>query len=535
MMITILGVFFLPAIASADDPPPVGNGPDRYQVITVGVQQTEWWMARWKQDEIVCSFFVDHPGLPNEVDISSACDKKIFQEWEATNTACHEKDPKDCPGFYFINISQKDSQKEVLVKLAPPKVLVRLESCEMDEHGWCTEQPYLVLTGVEPLPNEKITAIHGYAGEDPFECEGDQCVFKLSETSPRGVRLSFWADSSFGDQSAVFDALVKVIKDPNENRLLDHWQVDVFSTQWDGPEIASCAAVWETFRPEEGLPNWLTTPVNTTSLRTNIPYEYLASNLIRQGVTEASSCPDGGLFPDGSINACGIEAAKLDVEQWQNRFDKVILKVAKQKEVPAQLLKNLFSRESQFWPGVFRNGEDVGLGQMTEGGADTALLWNPAFYNIFCPLVLDREVCLAYGYSNLSLAQKQILQGALVNSVDARCDNCPLGLDLTRADFSIGIFAHTLLANCEQAGKIVENVSGEKPGVITDFETMWKFTLVNYNAGSGCLSDAVTNAYDPGLEPPLAWESVAANLDLFCPGSVDYVNDISAERPNITP
>jgi hypothetical protein len=86
------------------------------------------------------------------------------------------------------------------------------------------------------------------------------------------------------------------------------------------------------------------------------------------------------------------------------------------------------------------------------------------------------------------------------------------------------------LANCEQAGKIVENVTGDKPGLTTDFETMWKFTLVNYNAGSGCLSDAVTNAYDPSIDQTVSWDNVAANLNLFCPGAVDYVNDISTDR-----
>lgn len=528
--IAFVSVLFMPQFAKAEDPDPDKEGPDRYQSISVDVELVEWWMARWKKDEIVCSFFVDHPGLPNSVDISSACEKEIFTEWEKNNSACTEKDPKDCPGFYFINISQKSSQKELIVKLPSPSVTVRLDNCELDEKGWCTAQPNLVLTGIEPLPNERITAIHGYAGEDSFDCEGDGCIFKLSETSADGVRLTFWADSSYGDHSATFDALVRVTKDPNDKRLLERWQVDVFSTQWEGPEIASCAAVWETFRPEEGLPNWLTTPKNSTGLKSNIPYDYLASNLIQQGVTNASQCPDGGLFSDGSVNACGLEAAKKDVEEWQNRFDKVILKVSKQKEVPAQLLKNLFSRESQFWPGVFRNGKDVGLGQMTEGGADTALLWNPIFYNGFCPLVLDVEVCQTYGYANLSKNQQLLLQGALVNSVDARCDTCPLGLDLSRADFSIGIFAHTLLANCEQAGKIVENVTGDKPGLSTDLETMWKFTLVNYNAGSGCLSDAVTNAYDPSIDQTVSWDNVAANLNLFCPGAVDYVNDISTDR-----
>jgi hypothetical protein len=88
-----------------------------------------------------------------------------------------------------------------------------------------------------------------------------------------------------------------------------------------------------------------------------------------------------------------------------------------------------------------------------------------------------------------------LLRGALVGSVDARCADCPLGLDLSRADFSVGVFARTMLANCEQAGKIVQDVTGEMPGSVVDYETLWRFTLVNYNAGSGCLAIAINQAF----------------------------------------
>jgi len=44
------------------------------------------------------------------------------------------------------------------------------------------------------------------------------------------------------------------------------------------------------------------------------------------------------------------------------------------RHLPAQLLKNLFARQSQFWPGVFRDNPDAGLSQLTENGADPALL-----------------------------------------------------------------------------------------------------------------------------------------------------------------
>ena len=311
--------------------------------------------------------------------------------------------------------------------------------------------------------------------------------------------------------------------------------MDVLSSQWTGAPIASCAAAWDSFPPPDGLPEWLNTPDTVDELRTNIPYSYLAANLITQGVVDVSACSNGGLLSDGSASACGLKAAAPVVQEWQNRFDELILSVAQNYKVPAQLLKNLFSRESQFWPGVFRNGKDVGLGQLTEGGADTALLWNPSFYNQFCPLVLDKSLCESVGFSNLSDAHKALLRGALVGSVDARCADCPLGLDLSRADFSVGVFARTMLANCEQAGKIVQDVTGKMPGLAVDYETLWRFTLVNYNAGSGCLAIAINQAYIPKADVPLSWDGVASILNGACPGSVDYVNDISKVTAPETP
>lgn len=525
-------------LAAGPTPLPLPPGADRFTSMTVDITLVEWWLTAWRDNKVSCSFYVDYEGLPTDSDIYSACGQELYDQWKANSTPCAEEDITACPGYYFIQVSSKPDKREVIVKLPPPDVRISLEGCQADSSGWCTQQPSLVLTASEPLPNESITSISGFAGPDQYTCQGSSCTFKLSNTASAGIRLSFWAYSSYGDSSQAFDALLRVINDGVENnRLTPRWYVDVISSQWDGAPIPSCSAAWEAFPPTEGLPSWLTTPATSGDLRSNIPYDYLAANLISQGVTDVSACPDGGLFSDGSANACGLKAATPDVQNWQNRFDELIFKVAKEGDVPAQLLKNLFSRESQFWPGVFRNGNDVGLGQMTEGGADTTLLWNPSFYEQFCPLVLDKKVCQASGFSQLEPAEQSLLRGALVGSVDARCADCPLGLDLSRADFSVGVFAHTLLANCEQAGKIVQNVSGLTPGRVVDFETLWRFTLVNYNAGSGCLADAISQAYDSTGQVPLSWDGVAAALDVVCPGAASYVADVSrpAESAQPTP
>jgi hypothetical protein len=305
------------------------------------------------------------------------------------------------------------------------------------------------------------------------------------------------------------------------------WYVDVLSSQWTGQSLASCAQSWRVLPPVGGPPAWLATPNQASDLATHIPYSYLAANLIRQRVVDVSMCSDSGLNVDGlTASQCGLTAARQAVDDWQNRFDGLILDVARQTGVPAQLLKNLFARESQFWPGVILTGGDTGLGQLTDRGADTTLMWNPSFYHQFCPLALDSNTC-SKDYLDLEPEQQEMLRGALVRSVNANCATCPLGIDIARADFSISVFAHTLMANCEQTSQVVWNYNQRKmPGELgITYEDMWKFTLVNYNAGGGCLGAA----FDAALakREPLTWERVSLYLEPACQGAVDYINDIS--------
>jgi hypothetical protein len=242
---------------------------------------------------------------------------------------------------------------------------------------------------------------------------------------------------------------------------------------------------------------------------------------------DVSSCPDGGLLSEGTgASPCGLAAAQGAVTEWQNRFDGLIIEVAHETGVPAQMLKNLFARESQFWPGTVLPGGDTGLGQITDLGADTTLLWNPSFYNSFCPLVLTDETC-GKGYMNLEQDQQEMLRFALVNSVNAACADCPLGIDLQRADYSVKVFAHTLMANCQQASQVVWNYSEKKmPGQLNiSYEDMWKFSLVNYNAGGGCLADALQTTMTK--KEALTWDNVSKYLAPACRAAIGYVEDIS--------
>lgn len=514
-------------VPDSNPPPP---GPDRFSVITMEYTAYEWHLLAWKNKKFACAIIVDHEDMPLPGEVYRDCGTLIYQKW-ITQPPCVVNDIKNCEGYYAVQVNSEKKEKEIALELPAASAWVSLEDCEpvySTATNICETKPTLVIKGMEPLPNESIIRIEGtYDGEAFFCDDTDTCKFRIPETDEDGVTVQFWSYSTYGDSSFVYNAQVRVkqVDEGDPDQL--YWYVDVLSPQWQGEVTATCADTWGVFPPVGGAPEWLSTPAQSEDLSSDIPYTYLAANLILQGVVDARSCPDGGLSPGNVANQCGLEKSRDAVREWQNQFDGLILETAKETSVPAFLLKNLFARESQFWPGIFQGAADIGLGQLTENGADTALFWNRSFYNQFCPLVMDSEMC-GEGYANLEEDQQIALRRALVGNVNATCEECPLGLDLSQADFSVGVFANTLIANCEQTAQVIYNYTGSQTDQAASYEDLWKFTLVNYNAGGGCLAEAVSVANGAnGL--PLTWEMVSPHLIGACSGAVDYVNDISEQ------
>jgi hypothetical protein len=513
-----------PLPASASNPPP---GPDRYTFITVQYTAFSWGLATWKDQLSLCSIIVDHEGMPFPGEIYRDCGKTIYDKW-IVQKPCMSTNKRDCTGFYVFPINSWPAEKELPAELPPATVWISLEGCEpvlSTSTNICETPPTLVITGQEPLPDETIIRVEGTYDDRPFDCNGTNvCKFEIPGTTEEGVKVEFWSFSSYGDSSLVYSAQVRVQKVDEGNPDQLYWYADVLSSQWQGQAVATCSDSWSVFPPVGGPPEWLTTPTQSEELSSDIPYTYLAANLILQGVVDASACVDGGLLPDGGVNQCGLEQSRPAVIEWQNQFDALILSTAEETAVPARLLKNLFARESQFWPGLNQGRDDAGLGQLTEDGADTTLFWNGPFYEQFCPFVLSGDSC-GNGYTHLKEEEQVELRRALVRSVNATCQDCPLGIDLTQADFSVGVFAHTMIANCEQTGQVINNYTDQIPGEIASYEDLWKFTLVNYNAGGGCLAEAITHALGQDLK--LTWDNVSPFLTGACSGAIDYVNDIS--------
>ena len=84
---------------------------------------------------------------------------------------------------------------------------------------------------------------------------------------------------------------------------------------------------------------------------------------------------------------------------------------------------------------------------------------------------------------------------------------------------------HTLLADCEQTGQVVFNTVGHDRRKVASYEDLWKFTLVDYNAGPGCLSLALNDAWI--ADHNLTWDAVSSHFTDVCMPARDYVNDIS--------
>jgi predicted CXXCH cytochrome family protein len=273
--------------------------------------------------------------------------------------------------------------------------------------------------------------------------------------------------------------------------------------------------------------NWLSMPGGPEQLATNHPLIFLAGHLIRSGLVNASECPSGGLGAYGEANACGMEKARYHVYVWQNRFDPIIYSVARKNDVSPYLLKGLFIQETQLWPAATENNVwdfgEFGLGQLNELGADTLLTWNHSFYDNFCPTLLNKETCRK-DYISLQEDYRALLRGSVINLVRADCSTCPLGIDLTKAEASIQVFAEIILANRSQVTQVLRNATGQLSPRVTN-QDLWRFTLVNYHAGPGCLYSALGATRLAGKK--LDWKNVSSALEPGCQNAINYVDAIT--------
>lgn len=503
--------------------------PTRQSTVLTEETLYEWWLIRWTDNILVCQIFVDHEGTPSAEEVIKECGTDVYEEWFDTppcEAAAIGEPTTYCSGIYTYFAGFQPGTITSVVDLPLPSVWLNLSGCDLNPpENFCPLQPNLIFHGEEPLPDQEIEAIHIILDGEKVSCQGDTCEIPVRSTPLSGTEIEFWADSSFGDSSEHFTALVRVIESGvPTNPGVNGWYVDVLSSQWLGGPVESCSLIWGAFPPPGLPPAWLSTPSEELLLASVEPYQYLAGRLISNGMVDASECANNGLLVNGYADACGLNKARPLVDQWQNQFDTRILEVAEETFLPAQVMKNIFAQESQFWPGVFRIPQEYGLGQITDLGADTILLWNEPFYEYFCPLILSESTC-SNGYLGLEEEEQELLRGALALEANSDCPECPSGVDLIHTELSVMLFAQGILANCDQVGQTIYNATQQSPGSVSSYEDLWRFTLANYNGGPGCLAFAIFSTW--GLREPLDWAHISSHLTQPCQGVIGYVESIT--------
>jgi hypothetical protein len=519
--ILLLAIVRLPYSEIAPDfanPPPA-----RQAVILKTITEYEWWLLTWAENNLVCRIYTEDEGVPVLADAKADCSSEVYKQWgeqPLCSAATTNGNLASCKGYYLLFVRKQSVEREVVVDLPPISATLTIEGCTQTNYQTtCPLLPTAKITGLEPLPEHRVTQIHyEYRGRKEV-CQGTICEIRLSPSAPNGEQITFWADSSFGDTSEVYEARVRI----NANGV-GKWQLDLLSGQSTDLKTEAFAMEWNIF-PQLDKPLWLSHSLDPNVLTSNEPYQYLAGQLIRAGVANASGCTDGGLLGSGYASQCGLEQSIVEVVNWQNRFDPEIIEVAEQYSLSPFLLKKVIAQESQFWPGKYEISlNEYGLARITEAGADGLLMWNEGFYVSFCKEILSEEACMI-GYNQLSPSYQQMLRGALASRVNVDCESCEYGFDLSRADYDIEVLAQSLLASASQVNQIYINLTGKTGGASSSYEDLWRFSLVNYNAGPGCLSAAMKATQTGGT--PLDWGNVSAHLVGDCRAAIGYVDNIA--------
>ena len=389
------------------------------------------------------------------------------------------------------------------------------------------EKPYVILKAFTATPTaNSISMISGLVNSKQFVCPGDTCILYLEGSS----NLVFRAYTDTGASSDDVIASINVNSGP------DGYTVSVTSVNQFTTFTNACSNIWGAY--DEVNATWDDFVQFPYELNTKKTLHTLATQLLLNGIVDASSCPAGGLSVSLDWpTACGLEKATPKMIEWQNQYDDYIWLASKDNGIPPKILKTLFEIESQFWPGNSRfYVDEFGLGQLNQLGVDVLLRRDPALYDQVCPSVLAN--CTS-PYVSLPPVEQAMIRGAVTSLTDASCPTCDYGLDLAKAKESVSLFSRLLKANCEQvdyllalavtpdldadsatATAVVATVIAGGDSPITSYEDYWRFTFAAYHSGLSCLQDAVLAAKKAKL--PVTWENVSDKFK--CKGGTDYVD-----------
>lgn len=166
-------------------------------------------------------------------------------------------------------------------------------------------------------------------------------------------------------------------------------------------------------------------PANATALATNNNYQLLAGQLQEH------------------------YGNNYDLSAWQNQYDPDIYQAALTYQVPPRLLKGLFAQESQFWP-IWNTTpadikeDEVGLGRLTDAGADLVLRYSPDLFQQFCPQAMSNNFC-QMGYYFLTDDQRYAVRSLFRHSLNLYGSPRPGGFGRACADPGVGTGLEGLL------------------------------------------------------------------------------------------
>lgn len=503
ILLIVISTISKSAYVNAQD----GNGGDRFKLETKTFTQYTWKLVT-HTGITICTVRINHEGFPSGNETLASCNEAI-NSFNPTPTATTTPvttpfptaTPLDINKFfletYWVFVSQEDITQTI--KINVPDMIINIYA-----PGLPVNAPYVIIKAIEPFSEFEIIRIAGTVNGNPFECRSDQCIVPLLQDS----RIVFWAESSFGDQTKAITATARSWISNN------YYNVRISTIDQYNKFNDSCREMWENRAVGES-PQWVTFPQSPDLLATDHDLYYLAGKLILHKFVNAENCPDGGLFANGSPNACGLQVAYDEMVAWQNRFDPTIWGSGKEYGVPPIFIKSLIEQETQFWPENAKYiYEEYGFTQINELGADVALRWNDDLKNQICSsLLFDCDP----SFANMNSFEQAMLRGGLIRSIDAYCPSCENMIDLNIAEQSISIITQTIQANCRQTNYVIDNLK-----LVSSTTDMWKFTILSYHAGYQCLESSLKTVKEKGLEPN--WNNVSANL--ACPNARSYVDSL---------
>lgn len=494
----------VPVVKAVDD----GGG--RFKTVEVVFTRYTWSIVARETGQKICTVSIDHEGFPEGGEIFTTCGNNLAPFLATPNkTAATPSSITPTPGpaefkelfkaVYWILISQEEIRRMEQVAV-PPMSVVLIPGVDQ------TDSAYVTIIATEPDPDFVITGIYGTLEGRAFACEKSPCLVPLRHDS----QIVYWASSSLGDESDHYSANLRVAYYPDGYRVI----INQANVPKDFEDVC-VADIWGGLTAGS-YPEWDSLPPAPESLNTAKTLHYLAGRLIAAGAVDAKECDGGGLQQNGYPNACGLEKARPVMVQWQNQFDPVIWSVSRELGIPAKMIKSVIEQESQFWPGNARAiFLEFGLSQVNELGIDVLFRWDKGLKDLICPgLLFDCNT----SYQRLDALSQATLRGGLLSSINAECPSCKYGIDMEKADFSVRTMGYFLRANCEQTGYIMA-----KQGGAASINDMWKFTMLAYHSGYGCLEKSLANSQNAQMA--LNWENVSQYLE-NCGDGKEYVSNL---------